>query len=274
MKKFYDDKGHGETIHGRADPGAVSGGLIEHDMNEVTGEAFAVRIREHGHECKVEPGDLKINESAAAANTFGADYCLSFHENAGKGNRGEVIYNWKPGADRLAAVAADGLHAAGQTKVNLVRSPANKDGTAEFFGMLRIPNMPAIIIEPCFIDNVDDRTLADTVDKQRHIGIFIADAMAAEYGSKLRQKVKIISGDHTLAGFLQDGKTMVPIKVFSVIEGFNYIWKATPQGIYIGVTFIPAVVVDDVGYAELRLITAAIGATIQWNGATMTATVI
>lgn len=77
---------------------------------------------------------------------------------------------------------------AGQTKVNLIKSKANSKGNAEYFGILRNANMPAVIIEPCFIDNALDRTLADTEEKQRKIGICIADAIALAYGSPLNDR--------------------------------------------------------------------------------------
>lgn len=211
--KIYIDIGHGE--HG--DPGAVSGNLIEHQMNIVVGNALAERLTAHGYAIKVEQGDLEINASAAAANAWGADYLISCHENAGGGDRGEVLYSWKNGSIVLANAVAVGLKNAGQTVVNTVRSKSNSAGTAEYFGMLRIPKMPAIIIEPCFIDNAADRQLADTVDKQKHIGVCIADAIAAVYGSTLKEddeveKAQAVIDGKTLVGFIKDGTSYSPTK--------------------------------------------------------------
>lgn len=185
---FYSDKGH-DSITGK-DPGAVNGTLREGSMNIVTAQAFHDRILLHGHRSKLETGDLSINASAAAANAWGADYCISWHENAGGGDRGEVIHSWDAQAEALAKVAAVGLNNAGQSKVNVVKSKPNSAGNAEYFGMLRIPTMPAIIIEPAFIDNALDRQLVDTVEEQKKIGICIADAIAAVYGSILNERYK------------------------------------------------------------------------------------
>lgn len=183
---FYIDIGHGELLNGRPDPGAVKGNLIEHQMNIVTANALAQRLLAHGHEVKVEQGNLPINQSANAANAYGADYCISCHYNAGGGDRGEVLYSWDDKAFVLANIIGNGLKVAGQSVVNVVKSKAGeKDPNHEFFGMLRIPKMPAVIIEPCFIDNMADRTLADNQAKQAHVGVCIADAIAAAFGSNL-----------------------------------------------------------------------------------------
>lgn len=181
---FYVDKGHDDIVG--HDPGAVNKGLREGTMTAITAQAFTNRIKAHGHYAEIEPGNLDINQSAALANKFGVDYCISFHYNAGGGDRGEVICSWDNKSRELAAIISLGLKRAGQTKVNCYDSPPGKKDTKhEFFGMLRIPIMPAVIIEPCFIDNVADRTLADTQQEQMAIGTCIADAIADAYGSTL-----------------------------------------------------------------------------------------
>ncbi len=176
--KAYGDKGHGE----RGDPGAVSDSFVEHPMNVVVVDAWAERMRQYGWNIKLEEGNLEIGDSARAANNWGADLLISFHFNAGGGDRGEVICSWEPGALELAKVVAEGLKKAGQSTVKVYKSKANRAGNAEHFGILRISKMPAVIVEPCFIDNVTDRQMADTNEELKHIGYCIADAMAAAYG--------------------------------------------------------------------------------------------
>ena len=176
--KVYVDVGHGE----RGDPGAVSGRFIEHQMNIKVAHAFANRMQQHGWEVKVEQGNLEMGDSARAANNFGADLLLSFHFNAGGGDRGEVIYSWEPGALELANAVAEGIKRAGQTEVRVYKSKANSAGNAEYFGILRVSKMPAVIVEPCFIDNAVDRQIADTNEELKYIGICIADALADAYG--------------------------------------------------------------------------------------------
>lgn len=175
--KIYIDIGHGGS-----DPGAVSKPFIEHEMAMVTGLAMADQFKKRGIEVKVEPGNLDISASARMANSWGADLLLSVHYNAGGGDRGEVIYSWKRESLALANIICEGLKKAGQTVVRIYKSKANSTNTAEYFGILRGANMPAVIIEPAFIDNAVDRQLVDTLLKQKQMGITLADAIADAYG--------------------------------------------------------------------------------------------
>ena len=178
--KAWGDIGHGE----RGDPGAVSGSFVEHKMNIIVANAWAERLKQHGWEVQLEEGDLEMGDSARAANRWHADFLVSFHHNAGGGDRGEVIHSWESGALELANVVAEGLKRAGQTEVRVYKSKPNSFGVAEYFGILRISLMPAVIVEPCFIDNPIDRLIADTDEKLRNIGYCIADAMAEHYGGE------------------------------------------------------------------------------------------
>lgn len=244
--KIYIDIGHGGN-----DPGAVSGAWVEYNMNSVTGNALAERLREYGHDVKVEQGHLSLGDSARAANSFKADLILSQHYNAGGGDRGEVIYAWKDGSLDLANAVAEGLKKAGQTEVRVYKSKANSTGTAEYFGILRMSYMPGVIIEPCFIDNVVDRTLADTVAKQKNIGICIADAIVTHYGGAIKEDIDV------LAKIKLDTQVNLPdVKV--TLNGSD-----KENAVILNVdgkdtTYIPAVILRDIGMG------------VVWDGATKT----
>ena len=180
--RVYIDIGHGGK-----DPGAVSGNFIEHKMNLVVGTACADELKRNMYVVKVEAGNLTIGDSALQANGFQADLLLSIHHNAGGGDRGEVIYAWKPGSEKLANVVAGGLKVAGQTVNRVYKSKSTDSGRAEYFGILRVSRMPAVIVESCFIDNVVDRQLENTIDKQKYIGKCIANAIVKTYGTGLRE---------------------------------------------------------------------------------------
>lgn len=192
--KFYIDIGHGGN-----DPGAVSGSFIEYQMNAITANAMADRLKEYGHTVKVEQGHLSLADSAQAANAWGADFLLSDHKNAGGGDRGEVIYSWKTGSLQLAEAVALGLKRAGQTSVKAYKSKANSSGTAEYFGILRMSNMPGVIIEHFFLDNVVDRKIGDTPNELKQLGISIADAIATCYGGALKEVVELDNTPDTYA---------------------------------------------------------------------------
>jgi len=212
--RAYIDLGHGED----GDPGAVSGNLIEKDMNIVYGNAIAERLAAAGWETQVKENGLSITESAQAANDFGADIMLSCHINAGGGDRGEVIFSVRDGSEALANAVADGLKAAGQTTVKTY-TKLNSRGT-DYFGILRLSDMPAVIIEPFFLDNETDREIGDTEEEQRRLGYCIADVLIAVYGGEIQkgddedvvryQKLSDIPNDY---GFREVIETLMNAKI-------------------------------------------------------------
>jgi N-acetylmuramoyl-L-alanine amidase len=223
--KIYIDIGHGEG----GDPGAVSKPYIEHEMAMVTGLAMADQFHKRGIEVQVEPGNLTISESARRANLWNADLLLSIHYNAGGGDRGEVIYSWKRGSEALASIISIGLKTAGQTVVRAYKSKANSKGDAEYFGILRIARMPAVIIEPAFIDNVVDRQLVDTLLKQKQMGITLANAIADAYGleddDEVAAETKIKVNGQVLTGYiLKDNLSYAPVRALAEALGAKVEW--------------------------------------------------
>ncbi|MEQ8175704.1 MAG: N-acetylmuramoyl-L-alanine amidase [Syntrophomonadaceae bacterium] len=187
MLRFYIEKGHGEkTANNQNDPGATSGSFIEHDMNVVYASALAHRLAERGFIVDLESDDISIGDNGRAAASLGADVIISCHENAGGGNRGEVIYGWGEGASELAEVIAGVLRAFGQSEVRTYQAKPNGAGNAEYFGILRVSRANGVpigvIIEPCFLDNSEDVQLNDTNEKLTAMGVAIANAIADAYG--------------------------------------------------------------------------------------------
>lgn len=230
--KIYVDIGHGEG----GDPGAVSKPYIEHEMAMVTGLAMADQFKKRGIEVKVEPGNLDISSSARTANSWGADLFLSVHYNAGGGDRGEVIHSWKRGSLELANIIGNGLKKAGQSVVRVYKSKANSKGDAEYFGILRVARMPAVIIEPAFIDNAVDRQLVDTLLKQKQMGITLANTIADAYGREAEEvtETKIKIDDKVLTGYiLKDNLSYAPVRALAEALGCKVEWDETTKTVII-----------------------------------------
>jgi N-acetylmuramoyl-L-alanine amidase len=182
--KIYIDIGHDNpNCDNYHDPGAIGNikgvKYQESKINVRVGWALAAKLMEGGHDVKVECGNLSITESAKAANEWGADILLSVHNNAGGGDRGEVIYSNESGAMKLADAIAAGLKAAGQATVKIYKRD-NSYGS-EYYGILRISKMPACIIECAFVDNAEDVKLINTARKQVGVGFSIGEAINAAY---------------------------------------------------------------------------------------------
>jgi hypothetical protein len=62
-------------------------------------------------------------------------------------------------------------------KVKIVKTYAREstnNANANYYTVIQSTKMPAVIVEGCFIDNLEDRKLADTPEEQRQIGYAIA----------------------------------------------------------------------------------------------------
>jgi N-acetylmuramoyl-L-alanine amidase len=190
-RKVYIDIGHGDkNKNGVTDPGAVAtiDGVVinEFKVNQRMGHAFADKLRSLGHIVMVEANDaVELMASAAAANRFGAEFLFCFHQNAGNGQRGEVYYSKEVGAvdlaNCMAATLGDFRKSMGcANKVNVIYK-AQTDGR-EYLGILRGSNMPAVLLEPCFIDNETDRKIVLTATAQIALGEALAMAFHNKYG--------------------------------------------------------------------------------------------
>ena len=168
--KIFIDAGHGGT-----DSGAVSGNLVEKNMNLICAKGAEMFLKKYGQEVKLSRTDdryLSLTERANLANEWGANIFLSCHFNAGGGKRGEVIHSINDGNGKiLAETIAKSLKKHGQEEVRTYSKASS--GGGDYFTVVAKTNMPAVIIEPCFIDSAD-KDFADTEDKQWNIGVEIA----------------------------------------------------------------------------------------------------
>lgn len=180
-KKIYLDPGHGGS-----DPGAVKY-LVERDVNLVMALACRDFLEEYGVEVKMSRttngAKPSINTMAKEANNWGADYVVSIHNNAGKGNGFEIYYGIgsdMSGSKGLAKNIEAEVKAIGQNSRGL-KTKANSEGK-DYFGIIRLTNMPAVICEGVFVDNATDVKIADTTAEQQAFGVAYAKGILKTLG--------------------------------------------------------------------------------------------
>lgn len=147
------DLGHGCP----PDTGAV-GIRKEDDLIEEVGRSLIKKLEDFGHICvDVRPGKAKrvgdsLSQRCQKANFSGAKYFISLHFNAfnGKASGTEVFAISNPGR-RLALSVVNEIASLG------FKNRGVKNGSHLF--VLRNTNMPAILIEGCFIDSQEDITI-------------------------------------------------------------------------------------------------------------------
>ena len=182
MYKVYVGIGHGGS-----DSGAVGNGFKEKDLTLSIGKYCNERLKQYGIETKISRTtdcDSSINSKVAASNAFKADVCMDIHINAGGGDGSEVYYSHvSPNGKKLAQAIVDSMVKIGQNTRG-IKTKLDTDGT-DYFGMIRMTDAPAVLVECAFIDNANDIKIINIEAKRKIFGYAIADGVANYLGVKL-----------------------------------------------------------------------------------------
>lgn len=181
-KKVYVGIGHGGY-----DSGAVGNGFKEKNLTLSIGKYCNERLKQYGIETKISRTtdcDSSINSKVAASNAFKADVCMDIHINAGGGDGSEVYYSHvSPNGKKLAQSIVDATLAIRQNTRG-IKTRVDDDGT-DYFGMIRMTDAPAVLVECAFIDNATDIQIINTEAKRKVFGYAIADGVAKYLGVKM-----------------------------------------------------------------------------------------
>lgn len=200
--------------HGGSDSGAPHGNHIEKTYNLDTALACRDELKKYGVTVimtRTTDKYLSLNERCNIANKNNCDRFISIHHNSGGGDRGEVIYSKTLGNSKAMAscIAKEMKADMGQTVVNEYKK-LNKAGTADYYAVIRGTDMPANIVEVCFLDNSKDVQIADTLEERKRNGREIAQGILKHLGIKVNEttvqeveydmeKVVVFSGDADMA---------------------------------------------------------------------------
>lgn len=152
--KIAIDEGHNRG----QDQGAAAIGN-ENSMNIQTGEKVIAKLQALGHQVlrviDSVPQGVDVGTSLAdrvnAANKWGADLYASIHANAGGGHGTEVWIGSEKSRD-IATRIASNIEALGYTNRGV--KVQGVDGGHLY--VLQNTNMPALLVEQCFVDSKDD----------------------------------------------------------------------------------------------------------------------
>lgn len=179
MAKVYIGVGHGGS-----DSGAVKY-LVEKDINLKMALACRDYLKAAGVSVKISrttDKDSSIAEKVAAANSWGADLALDIHNNAGGGDGAEVYHSIVYGTG--AALAKNILSEFEKIGQNIRGAKTKPEGNTDYFGFIRMTNMPAVITEAVFVDNAADAAQADTDAECKAFGVAIAKGVLKTLGIK------------------------------------------------------------------------------------------
>jgi len=161
--------------HGGSDPGAVSGGLREKDLNLAVSNAVTGILRGWGYTVinnRTTDVDRSITRDANLANENRVDAVVEIHFNSNSGTPGtgtEAFVSIRNiGRSRaLASAMLDRIAALGFVNRG-VKTQLNAQGQ-DAFGILRLTNVPAVLLECAFINNPADMARFDTNTMARAI---------------------------------------------------------------------------------------------------------
>lgn len=177
MAKVYIGVGHGGS-----DSGAVKY-LVEKDVNLKMALACRDYLKAAGVAVKISrttDRDSSITEKVTAANSWGADLALDIHNNAGGGDGAEVYHSIVNGTGKI--LAENILSEFEKIGQNVRGAKTKQENGTDYFGFIRLTDMPAVITEAVFVDNAADAAQADTNAECKMFGVAIAKGVLKTLG--------------------------------------------------------------------------------------------
>lgn len=175
--------------HGGADPGAVSGGVHEADINLTMALAMRDYLTMYGVDVgisRVTDENDPLDEEIAEANAFSPDLAVEIHNNAGGGDGWECYR-------QTNTYSNQSLRVAGKIEARVKEIGQNSRGIKtkflpngkDWFGWCRLVDAPAVLCEGFFIDNPIDAQDFRTVEQQEAMGVAYAKGVLDYFGIKL-----------------------------------------------------------------------------------------
>lgn len=200
--KIFIDAGHN---YNGWDTGATGNDLREQDITWAVGNLVRQKLQSLGVQVAVSRERVNdilgtdVNSSlavrAAMSDSFGADYCISIHCNAGGGTGTETYIVAKGGkAEQLAIKVNNSL-----VKMGLV----NRGVKVSNYYMVRKPKAPAILIELAFIDNKNDAEILK--NKQNELANAITSAICSQIGIEWKEVTKTMTVGEAIAKLVEKG---------------------------------------------------------------------
>lgn len=157
LKKIFIDAGHGGS-----DSGAAGNNLKEKDITLSISKQLGNILNSQGYAIKYSRTSdtyISLEDRAKEANAWGADLFVSIHTNAFSSSsaRGTECYT-HPSASGTAKTLSKNVANAISRNLGI----PNRGHKEADFAVLRLTNMPAILVETAFISNSNDATLLRT----------------------------------------------------------------------------------------------------------------
>lgn len=175
--------GHGKSLSGQYDSGAVASGYQEFKLARAIGKCLKQELSKYN--CTVDlinyDGDKNLTERIKYVNSKGYDLNMELHLNAGGGTGPEVYYKHKSKQGKALAAAISKSIA---TNLGLKNRGAKTKliSGQDYFGCVREIKCMSFLVETVFIDTKGDRDKVIYASGQEQCAKAIATAVAKYYG--------------------------------------------------------------------------------------------
>lgn len=169
--------------HGGSDPGAVSNGFEEADLNLDIALNCQSELVRHGVNVlmsRTKDENDSLSDEVKECNAFNPELAIDIHNNAGGGDGAEAYYHYKGGTSKTLAdnVLCEIVNIGQNSRGAKIRK--NADGK-DYYGFIRNTKAPAVIVECAFVDS-GDISIIDTAAERKTMGIAIAKGILKTLG--------------------------------------------------------------------------------------------
>lgn len=183
MTKIFVDAGHGGP-----DPGAIGNGVVEEFVNLNVARYLAQDLRDAGYsvmeyrttsdENVLDNKNADLRQRASMANEWGADYFISVHTNSSTNPsaQGAEAYVYRLGGE--AELLGESILESVSDRLGSI----NRGVMAANFAVLRLTDMPAVLVELGYLTNSTEALNLNSPDWQRAVAEAIAVGIISEIG--------------------------------------------------------------------------------------------
>lgn len=184
MAKIFLDPGHGAH-----DPGAVGKLSKEKDNVLKVGLRLKTLLESAGHTVKMSRSTdvfVDLSERARMANTWGADYFISLHNNSATATNatGFETFIFDGPVSTATTKLQAAIHNAIASKIGIRDRGMKRQNLA----VLRESAMPAVLIEYAFISNTNDESIL--INKVEQLAQWTAQGITAYAGGSVKPAAK------------------------------------------------------------------------------------
>lgn len=234
MKTIAIDNGHGYNTAGKRTPPFPQTGQVirEWEFNHPTARRLKELLEQEGYKVIMVSDtveDTPLNVRTKRANDAKVDLYISIHYNALNsiwGTHGGIETFHHPNS-------ANGKRLADLVQVELIKSTGlrNRGVKSSNFQVLRETNMPSILVECGFMDNLEEAKLMLDIEYQTKVAKSILRGINSYFGVKnlIEEKSNLVKIDlHgkeiNIEGIKENGTNYVPIRFIEQL-GYAVEWK-------------------------------------------------